>query len=127
MYKRQDNGTGAILTTGANADGIFAQSVGGGGGVGGHAATGAGANLAYALEKYIGNNLAQALGIDPSQAVVNVATGIWDWKDNVVGTYNTLQRLQQISNGYAAQNDPLATPAESETSDSGMTVTIGGG
>ena len=122
-----DNGTGAILTTGANADGIFAQSVGGGGGVGGHAATGAGANLAYALEKYIGNNLAQALGIDPSQAVVNVATGIWDWKDNVVGTYNTLQRLQQISNGYAAQNDPLATPAESETSDSGMTVTIGGG
>ena len=69
-----------------------------------------------ALENYVGNNLAQALGIDPSQAVVNVTTDIWDWKDNVVGAYNTLQRLQQIANGYDAATLPLVAPPASQTS-----------
>ncbi len=122
-----DNGNGAILTKGANADGIFAQSVGGGGGTGGHAATGSGANPIAALENYVGTQMAEALNLDPSQAVVSVTTDIWAWKDNVVGAYNTLQQLRQIANGYDAVNLPLVAPPASQTSTSDITVTIGGG
>ncbi len=122
-----DNGAGAILTKGANAAGIFAQSVGGGGGTGGSAATGSGADPQYALAQYVGTNMAQALGLDPSQTVTNVANNIWDWKDNVQGAYNTLTRLQQIQSGYDAANSGLVVPAESKPSASDFTVDIGGG
>ncbi|HWZ64866.1 MAG TPA: hypothetical protein VNX02_17745 [Steroidobacteraceae bacterium] len=122
-----DNGAGAILTTGANANGIFAQSIGGGGGTGGRAATGSGADPLYALADYIGNNMAQALGKDPAQTVEQVGDDIWQWKAPVTGAYSTLDSLQQIADGYTSANAPLAVPVESKASTSDLTVNIGGG
>ena len=116
-----DNGTGAILTKGANSAGIFAQSVGGGGGTGGSAATGSGADPQFALAQYIAN------GMGTGGNTQNVANNIWDWKDNVSGEFSTTDRLLQIAMGYEQANQGLVVPADSKPSVSDLTVDIGGG
>jgi uncharacterized protein YhjY with autotransporter beta-barrel domain len=86
------NGNGAILTMGAQSYGIFAQSVGGGGGTGGNAATGSGDDPEYAYSKQ-----AAALAIGNS-GFTKVTDQIWDWKDNVKGAWDDINRITDLYN-----------------------------
>ncbi len=97
---------GAILTTGASAPGIAAQSIGGGGGKGGTAASGAGTDPEVRAADYIASGLGIGAG------VINDGNGIYTLKDNTHGDFDVLGRLVGIVTGYNGQNDPKAPPAE---------------
>lgn len=122
-----DNGAGAILTRGAQAAGIAAQSVGGGGGRGGNAAMGAGADPAAALGGYVGNNLAQALGLPQSSLPLQVASGIWAWQAPVTNAFGSIQPLGSIASGYAQINGSGPGAPAGGTSDTELTVNLGVG
>ena len=96
---------GAILTTGASAPGITAQSVGGGGGKGGDAASGAGTDPEVRAADFIASGLGIGAG------VVNDGNGIYTLKDNTHGDFDVLGKLADIVTGYDTQNDPKAPPA----------------
>ena len=97
---------GAILTTGASAPGITAQSVGGGGGNGGDASSGAGTDPEVRAADFI----AGGLGIGAS--VVQTGNGIYTLKDDTTGDFDVLGKLKNIVTGYDSENDPKAPPAE---------------
>ena len=90
------NGSGAIMTHGAQSYGIFAQSVGGGGGTGGNAATGSGDDPEYAYSKQ-----AAELAIGNSN-YTQVTDQLWDWKDNVKGAWDDINRIADL---YDLNND----------------------
>ena len=116
-----NNGAGSILTSGGASAGILAQSVGGGGGNGGSAATSAGADPQYAIPDFIAN------GLGFGGKAQEVADGIWDFKDNVQGAFNSLSRLQQIKEGYEKANNGDIVPDESKPSKTDITVDVGAG
>jgi uncharacterized protein YhjY with autotransporter beta-barrel domain len=128
-----NNGTGAIVTSGAGSAGIFAQSVGGGGGKGGSATTGSGNDPLTSFAKYLGTQMATDLGnqVTLPVPVTGVINSIWDWKDPVVGAYGDISaandRLDQIRDGYNTLNDAMADDAPSAPSDTNFTVDIGAG
>ena len=82
---------GAILTAGGMAPAISAQSVGGGGGKGGKAATGSGTDPEVAASDFI----AQGIGIDAN--VINLGNNVYALKDQVTGDFGVLDTLEALS------------------------------
>ncbi|RDJ27020.1 hypothetical protein DWF00_08395 [Bosea caraganae] len=122
-----DNGTGAIVTRGAQAAGINAQSVGGGGGRGGNAAMGSGIDPTYALGGYVGTHLASALGMGQNNPVVQVTSDIWAWQAPFTGSYGDVPSLNSIGDGYAEANGAGGDAPDGGTSLTDYTVNLGVG
>lgn len=114
---------GAIATYGADSPAIFAQSIGGGGGKGGNATTGSGNDPQYYYPEFLFNILAPKVGayVEP------VLDKMWDWKDNVMGDWSDLTRIDELYRNYQAVN-PTTPPAETKNlSITDLTVDIGAG
>ncbi|WP_218511055.1 autotransporter outer membrane beta-barrel domain-containing protein [Variovorax sp. dw_308] len=91
-----------LLTQGAEADAIFAQSVGGGGGKAGKgASTAGGAQKAQDVVNQMGNTIATGLGLNPSD-VTKIADGVYKVGDDVWKGIDKLSDLQTVLNGGGA-------------------------
>ena len=120
-----NNGGGAIKTVGAQSYGIIAQSVGGGGGTGGNAATGSGDDPEYALPKQAINLASGNIAQNPTQ-FTEVTDDLWDWKDNVKGAWDDVNRLEEL---YKLNTGISTGPAQkfAGLKGSDLTVDVGGG
>jgi hypothetical protein len=114
------NSGGAILTGGADAPGILAQSVGGGGGAGGRATSGAGTGPQVAAADFV----AKGMGI--GAGVTDLGNGIYELQENARAAYGDVSKLKQIRDSYNAQN-PADPVTENKESSSSFTLDVGGG
>ncbi len=114
------NNTGAILTTGAKADGIFAQSIGGSGGVAGNAATGSGTDAEVRLTTYILNGM----GVSPE--VTSWGSNIYSIaKDEFIGDRAIASMRSAITNyDDATQHAPDAPDADESRT---ISIDVGAG
>ncbi len=98
--------SGAILTAGGKSDAIFAQSVGGSGGVGGRASTGSGTDPELRVADYI------AGGMGFSSDAVNLGNGIYGFvKDEVIGD-RAISTMQAALSSYISGNEEVTPPSE---------------
>ncbi len=96
--------SGAILTAGGKSDAIFAQSVGGSGGVGGRASTGSGTDPELRVADYI------AGGMGFNSDAVNLGNGIYGFvKDELIGD-RAISTMQEALGNYISGNKEV-TPA----------------
>ncbi|MBU9818346.1 hypothetical protein J1782_00365, partial [Rahnella sp. BCC 1045] len=119
------NGTGVIVTYGAQSYGIIAQSVGGGGGTGGNATTGSGDDPEYLYPKQVTSIIANKDGVDPS-SFTPVTDYLWDWKDNIKGAWDDKNRLEELAQINALNSVP-SKPNYLGVKATDLTVDVGAG
>jgi hypothetical protein len=116
------NSSGAILTGGSHADGIFAQSVGGGGGSGGKAAVGTGFALQVELLAYVASQA--GIGDD----VIETGLDGYDLVDRGRDAYGQIGALREKLAGHdkvAAQNGVQPEEGGEGEQEEGVNINVG--
>ncbi len=111
--------SGSVVTYGGKADGIFAHSIGGGGGVGGNAATGGGTDPELRLTDFI----QQGLGIGAQ--TTTLADNIYGFgKDELLGD-KAIAALRDAGKKYLDDNVPSVPDPESADTKWTWSVDVG--
>ncbi|MEJ8848433.1 hypothetical protein [Variovorax rhizosphaerae] len=115
-----------LLTQGADADAVFAQSVGGGGGKAGKgASTAGGAQNAQDVVNQMSNTIAKGLGLNP-QDVTTIADGVYKVGDDVWKGIDKISDLQTVLNGGVSAMLRDDDDSDGTSSNLKLHATIGG-
>lgn len=113
--------SGTIVTFGGKADGIFAHSIGGAGGVGGNAATGGGTDPELRLTDFIQQGL--GIGTQTTQLTDNIYGFA---KDELIGD-KAIAALRSAGQSYLDDNKPTVPAPDSADTSWSWSVDIGAG
>ncbi|MEM5371831.1 hypothetical protein V4C53_38230 [Paraburkholderia azotifigens] len=104
-----NHATGAIMTTGADSAGIFAQSIGGAGGKGGRGAVGGGVSPTTLIENYFGSG---QIASSNSQSYGDTETRLKGWASTAKSVWGDLQGLKSLVTDYQNANGSGAPDAQ---------------
>lgn len=113
--------SGAIYTAGATSAGIFAQSIGGGGGVGGAGAGDSGSDGNVQVADYL------TARMQWNADVVQVGNQIWDFKTQVMDEKTQIDHLKTLYQKYGELREPGKSSPFGSAAASQINVGVGAG